>query len=386
MNIAVILQSPDIGGAETLTASLIDSFTKQKQKVILATNNTELINLVNKNSIYSFKKLPFIIDIAGDKRGFVKTIALFPWALFFYIRLFVFLKKNKIDVILVSGFSEKLLTTFVSIFFKIPVVWIEYGSLNIFFEKHLKIPKIIYYLLSKFPKYVVVPSISTQNKILEETNIKPEKVKLIYNGVRIQTNVHKNFKLIKDLNIEGKFVIGNVSRLTREKGQEYLIKAMPKILGDVPNAILLIVGRGPDNKYFQNIAQKLEISDKIKFVGYVENLEDYYCVMDVFVFPTTWDLEGFGMVMVEAMSYGLPVIGSDFGPVKEVVGNRMTGFLVPVKNSKEIAEAVIKLSKDTRLKKKMGERGYEKAKSDFNLSKSSKTYLDLLKNVAKRYN
>ena len=131
------------------------------------------------------------------------------------------------------------------------------------------------------------------------------------------------------------FIIGSVSRLAREKGQEYLINAMPYILKKVPSARLLIIGDGPDKIYFEKLITSLDLAKKVKITGFVKDLSKYYSMMDVFVFPTVWDLEGFGLVLTEAMSHKLPVIANNIGPLPANIQDGKNGILVDVKNKRD---------------------------------------------------
>jgi len=131
-----------------------------------------------------------------------------------------------------------------------------------------------------------------------------------------------------------------VGPLMERKGLEYLIKAMPNVLSEHPNTGLIVVGSG-EEKPLLKIANDQDVCDHIQFEGFVpeDKLPDYYRAADVFVFPSL--LEGFGMVLVEAMASGLPVISTTASAIPEVVGD--SGLLVPPRDEINLAATVCDL-------------------------------------------
>lgn len=372
MNIAIIQQSPDIGGAETYMVSLVNEFVDRKNKVFIATNEGKYYNLVSSLPV-TVIKLPFILDIMGNLRGFIKTCALTPFAIFFYLNLLRTFKRKKVDVILMSAFTEKLFVSFISKIVGIPVVWIEYGPLEPVFKRNFYIPKIVYRFAKGFPQKIIVPSENTKLSLIKDARVSLAKIEVIPCGVVIPKAGD-----LKKIKVYGnKFVIGNVSRLTREKGQDYLIRAMGRVSKENPNALLILIGDGPDRDYFQSLIKKLRLENNIKILGYIKDLESYYDSMDVFVFPSSWELEGFGLVVTEAMAHRLPVISVDSGPAPEIVKNKKTGLLVPPNNSAKLAEAVLFLQKNKEVAKEMGEAGYQKTIEKYDIGSISKKFLDV---------
>ena len=375
LHIAVIQQTPDLGGAETYMALLMDHFIQSENKVTLVTNQDKFIKYVKDLKIKSYK-IPYILDVIGNYRGLIKSILLLPWALYYYTRLLITLKRKKVDVIVMSGFSEKMIVTFLSIFFRFPVVWFEYGALTTIFKRNFGIPRLLYAILWKIPMKIIVPSKYTQKSLLKDTHIHKLKILYIPDGVVVPNE--KRLKKKKDSKWNNRFVIGNVSRLTREKGQDLLIKAMPEILKEIPHALLLIVGEGLDRSYFQKIITELHLKNNVILTGFVPNLSEYYDSFDLFVFPTVWDLEGFGLVSAEAMAHSVPTIGSNFGPVPEVISHNKTGVLFKPDSSADIAQTIISVYKNSSLREEYAKRGRQKIEEEFNIEIISKKILHVL--------
>lgn len=368
INIGVIMQSPDIGGAETFMLSLIDQFKKNDNEIFLASNRGKFLSFAKEKNIETYE-IPIILDIIGNLRGLIKTILSIPYAFYYYFGLLRQFKRNKVDIILMSNFTEKLFVTALSPMFKVPVVWIEYGNLHEVFKKNFYLPKVFYRMLNKIPKSIIVPSKNTMDSLIKDARVSLGRIKLVALGVKDPHGVHKKH--------EG-FVIGNVSRLALEKGQQYLIRSMPFVLKKAPDARLLIIGDGPNKKNLQELVISLNLNKNVKILGFTKNLDYLYEGMDVFVFPSTWELEGFGLVLVEAMSHRLPVIAAINGPTSEIVINEKTGLLVESKNEKSIATAVIELAKNHSKRNFLGENGYKRFVDKYTIDKSVKSIMEIL--------
>lgn len=146
------------------------------------------------------------------------------------------------------------------------------------------------------------------------------------------------------------------------KGPDVLLKAMPKIIKEVPNTELVFVGRETMKKELEMLSKKLGVDKHIKFAGFVEeHLKPlYYKAADVFVLPSVMKHESFGIVNLEAMACGIPIVASRIGGVPDVVKDRENGLLVQPKDSNELADAIIYLLENEEERKKMGKNGRKK--------------------------
>ncbi|MDG4861686.1 glycosyltransferase family 4 protein [Streptomyces sp. T-3] len=155
-----------------------------------------------------------------------------------------------------------------------------------------------------------------------------------------------------------------VSRLVPRKGQDTLIEAMPAILAEVPDAVLLIVGGGPYENDLRKLAAETGVADSVRFTGSVPwvELPAHYGAGDVFAMPCRTrrgglDVEGLGIVYLEASATGLPVVAGDSGGAPDAVLDGETGWVVRGGHPEESAERIVALLKDPELRKRMGERG-----------------------------
>ncbi len=161
-------------------------------------------------------------------------------------------------------------------------------------------------------------------------------------------------------------VIACVSRLMPRKGQDTLIKAMPAVLREVPDAALLIVGGGPYRETLQRLAAESGAADRIVITGGVpyEELAAHYAAGTVFAMPCRsrhrgLDVEGLGIVYLEAAAIGLPVVAGDSGGAPDAVLHDETGYVVSGRDERQLVDRLATLLTDRQLAARMGSRGRE---------------------------
>ncbi|MFC4497520.1 glycosyltransferase family 4 protein [Streptomyces ovatisporus] len=169
-----------------------------------------------------------------------------------------------------------------------------------------------------------------------------------------------------ELGLAERPVVVCVSRLVPRKGQDTLIRAMPRILAEVPDAVLLIVGGGPYREDLEKLAASTGVADAVRFTGAVpwDELPAHFGAGDVFAMPCRTrrkglDVEGLGIVYLEASATGLPVVAGDSGGAPDAVLDGETGWVVRGGSPEETAERVGALLKDPALRARMGEKGRE---------------------------
>ncbi|MGW0211629.1 glycosyltransferase family 4 protein [Streptomyces sp. NPDC003233] len=159
-------------------------------------------------------------------------------------------------------------------------------------------------------------------------------------------------------------VVVCVSRLVPRKGQDTLIQAMPRILAAEPDTVLLIVGGGPYEQDLRRMATETGVADSVRFTGSVpwSDLPAHFGAGDVFAMPCRTrrgglDVEGLGIVYLEASATGLPVVAGDSGGAPDAVLDGETGWVVRGGSPEEAADRIVALLADPGLRRRMGERG-----------------------------
>ena len=167
-----------------------------------------------------------------------------------------------------------------------------------------------------------------------------------------------------ELGLSEKKVIVSVGRLVHRKGQDTLIESMPKILMQIPDAHLLFIGEGPYKDYLVKRAAELKVSHAITFIGRIQyaDLPRYICVGDIFAMPSRsrlagLEVEGLGIVYLEASACGLAVIGGKSGGAPDAVLEGETGFAVDGTSADSVAQAAVALLDNPELARQMGVRG-----------------------------
>ncbi|CAN2205584.1 RfaG Glycosyltransferase [Candidatus Nanopelagicaceae bacterium] len=174
----------------------------------------------------------------------------------------------------------------------------------------------------------------------------------------------KSPRIRLELGLEGKKVIVSVGRLVHRKGQDFLIDALPIIAQQIPNVHLLLVGEGPYRAELEKRAKTQGVRDRITFIGRVQysELPEYICAGDIFAMPSRsrlagLEVEGLGIVYLEASACGLPVVGGISGGAPDAVLEGETGFSVDGTSAIAIAEAAIHLLSDSAYAAKLGAQG-----------------------------
>jgi len=164
--------------------------------------------------------------------------------------------------------------------------------------------------------------------------------------------------------IDNSPTIVSVGRLVHRKGQDRLVAAMPKILEEVPSAQLVFIGEGPHRETLDNLVSKHSLHDHVKFIGRIhyKDLPRYISMGDIFAMPSRsrlfgLEVEGLGIVYLEASACGLPVIGGASGGAPDAVQHGVTGYVVAGNNVDEIAQRCVELLSNPELRLKMGSAG-----------------------------
>ncbi|WP_040712121.1 glycosyltransferase, partial [Paenibacillus curdlanolyticus] len=210
-------------------------------------------------------------------------------------------------------------------------------------------------------------------KLVEEYGVHPSRISMVYPGVEaVFERQAVNEELVRQHGLEGKYVILSVGRLVTRKGHDRVIESMPEVLKQLPNAMYVIAGDGPERARLEHLARTVGVADSVLFLGSVsgnDSLNAYYNLAHQFIMVSRelekGDAEGFGIVYLEAASAGVPVIAGRSGGALEAVLDGKTGILVNPNAHAEITESIVRLAKDEELRRRLVEAGYKRAKAQF---------------------
>lgn len=224
----------------------------------------------------------------------------------------------------------------------------------------------------KNANFVVANSEFTQSAILNligDTENKKTKTEIIYPCPNPNIKILEFPKKLSD-----KKIILSVGRLVERKGFDKVIEAMPEILKEAPNLVYMIIGDGHYKEKLLELKEKNKLGNNVVFISGVNDkeLHVYYGMSDIFIMPARkidGDVEGFGIVYLEAALFGKPSIAGCDGGSPEAVLDNETGFIVDGNNVDEISKSIIKLLKDEDLRKRMGEAARKRVLDEFRWEK-----------------
>jgi glycosyltransferase involved in cell wall biosynthesis len=243
--------------------------------------------------------------------------------------------------------------------------------------------------LSRWTERIIACSKKVREHLIKKVGVNPLRVVVVPNGVdtdvffpiRKRTRLYRSVENVrKELGIEeGDAVIGTVGHMTRQKGYDVLIAAMPQILRKHPGAKFVFVGRGLLREKLEKQARELGVAQRICFAGIRRDVPAVLNCFDVFVLASLW--EGFGTAIIEAMACGVPVVASRVGGIPEIIEDGVSGVLVAPGRGGLVAEAVIRLLDKPRKTRELARRGRTSATERFSVEKMAqsvaKVYLQL---------
>lgn len=211
---------------------------------------------------------------------------------------------------------------------------------------------------------IIAVSESTRDK-LQNCGLPENMLHVIYEGVDLE--------IIDSINVDkiNGFLVLYVGRIVAHKRIEDLMDAFKIVHKKIPSAKLMIVGTGPMRQELENYASHIGIEEYTRFTGYVSDKKKYRMMKkaDVLVLPSV--MEGFGLVLIEAMACGTPVIAVDLGGPKEVVTDNKTGFLVSPRQPKGMAEKILILLRNHELRQVIGKDARLKVEESFTWEKTA---------------
>ena len=231
--------------------------------------------------------------------------------------------------------------------------------------------KPIYKLIASKSTKIIAISENVKSYCINILGINKDKIIVIYYG--IDSIIYKKTNIssdeIKKLSVEfglleGEKVVGTIARLHPQKSLDTLIEALEIVNDKSENIKLIIVGEGPLEQNLKFICKQLNIENKVIFTGKRNDIPNVLQLFDVFVLCSIY--EGLGLVILEAMSAGVPVIGTIAGAIPEIIGN--CGILVEPKNKYQLSDAIIELLNNNEKAEEFRKLAFYKIKNTFTLS------------------
>jgi len=303
------------------------------------------------------------------------------------IAVFKCLKKEKIDIIHAHwSFPQGLIGLFYNCIYNIPYVVTIHGS-DIYSLKH---PIFAYLnrLVLRRAAACTVNSEETGRITKRLSGLK--NIQTVPMGIDTRLFNNKKTRPLSNSDCTGNRYILFAGRLIDWKGVDFLLMAIPIILNKFPKTTIRIVGNGPERLRLKQKASDLGIENNVLFLGQIPHnkLVDYYSTADVFVLPSykkeSGETEGLGVVLLEAMACGVPVVGSNVGGIPSIVKHEKTGLLARPRDSEDLSEKICILLENRNLREHVIENARQMVLENFTWETIADKFINLYETIIQR--
>ncbi len=308
-------------------------------------------------------------------------------------RTLLLYQKNRYDMVFLGHFTttHALGVLILHKLWNVPFTILSHGNDVFRYSIHTKTDEIVAKLLFRNTAMILANSCFTADRIREigyrgELEVLNPGVDHVVFRPGIDTT-----ELCRKHELNGRWVMLTVARLTAKKNVDGVLRALRKVIAQVPNVSYIVAGDGDERKQLEHQCDELGLRRSVCFLGNIENsqLPALYCASDLYVMPSyevkaSGDIETFGISYVEANACALPVIGGRSGGIRDAVIDGETGLLVDPQNVDEIASAIVRLLTDKELTKQLGENGRRRVEQELSWEKVGDRFERYLKQVQKK--
>jgi len=325
----IIINSLAIGGAERLVVDDINELVSRNFDVKLLTLKKEYAN-------------SFINELLLSRNNVITINFRSIWSIWAWIQTIRYIKQSKPDVLITHLWFSNTIGRVVGFVTGVKdIISFEHNVYdNVKTWKMFLIDRILQYV----SKHIVAVSAAVKKSLLVH-GIREDRIKVIVNCVDLEK--FKTALPLVEINNVTDFKFLFVGRLINQKGVDILLKSFSVIQG----ATLYIVGAGKEEKKLLDMSEKLNISKRVKFLGIRKDVPEIYNSVDCFILPSRF--EGLGIVVLEAMAAGLPIIVSDFDAVHDIVSDGVNGVIFKNEDSDGLSQLMKKIMNDALFRKKL---------------------------------
>ncbi|MFX0075248.1 MAG: glycosyltransferase family 4 protein [Candidatus Hermodarchaeota archaeon] len=410
---------PNVGGIANVLVNLCKSLKSKEHKIYVINPNIDGKDIYNKLILKDYEKRDFLRFFL--KKNYLKFSLTTVWKILFSIdisfssriklllyfltkpRIFIkiinnitilypFLRKLDFDIIFSGNSSWILPLNFIlSKMFKKKMVTIAYG---LDFLVHSRFSLRTYYFRNT--EKIIVITKQTKNLIKQIHHLGDDQVKVIYVGVNLEdlkvTNTKEELKKEFNIPIDNKILL-SVGRHVERKNFGLVIRALGELKKARPDLKIkyYLVGEGPETVNLKSLSKNLNLEEDVKFLGNcdINTRNKFYKMADIFLMPSITkktDIEGFGIVFLEANYFKVPTIGSKTGGIVEAIVDGKTGFLVNQNDLGELVEKILTLIENEEMRKNFGENGYKRVVKEFQWTNIVEDYIELFEKLIENKN
>ncbi|MFA6357555.1 MAG: glycosyltransferase family 4 protein [Candidatus Omnitrophota bacterium] len=333
MNVLFIANHLNVGGISSYLFTLSTGLKENGHNVYLASSGGEL---VEKFVLSGIKHIQVPLKTKSE---------ISPKIILSFLKLKKLMRVNNIDLVHSNSRTTQVLGNLLSR---------SRGVVHIFTCHGFFKPKLSRRLFPCWGEAVIAISQEVKEHLIFDLKLPECKISVINNGIDVKNfgDFSQRDNLRKKLGVNDQFLVGIIARLSDVKGHIYLIRAMPEILKSFALVKLLIIGEGKMKTTLVKEVDRLGIKDSVLFIDQASETRDMLSAMDIFIMPSLQ--EGLGLALMEAMAQGLAVVGSRVGGIKTLIQDKVNGLLVNPQDSAMLAEAIITLLKDSRMRRDLG--------------------------------
>lgn len=234
------------------------------------------------------------------------------------------------------------------------------------------------YLFKNIVTHLVANSQATAQQATKylKNAISTEKLGIVYHGIEIPPQKISR-KLAEIEQTQKGIVLGNAGRLTKQKGQHYLLEVASTLKKMNVNFSLYIAGTGELKHDLEQEIKRQNLGAHVHLLGFVGDMPAFMNSLDIFLMSSSW--EGFGYVLAEAMLQKKPIVGFDISSNPEIVLNNQTGFLVPYPDIQAFTQKTLSLINNPEMRQQMGKRGFESVCTNFEIESRVDGFINFIK-------
>ncbi|HLF27050.1 MAG TPA: glycosyltransferase [Anaerolineae bacterium] len=280
------------------------------------------------------------------------------------MRLYRLLRAERVDLLQTYDFYANAIGVVIGRLVRVPVVVM---SQRVVYVKRWRFW--VDRLVSHWAHAVTAVSESVRDFCVRAEGMRPDRITVIRNGVDLSVADgefdHVGVRRAHRLPIDAP-LIGAIGRLSEQKGQAVLIRAVEVVRRQIPNVHVVIVGQGPDRERLLTLVAELGLSESIHFTGHVSHVQPLLAAMDIFAHPSLW--EGMPNAVLEAMALAKPIIATRVDGSAELIVDGESGLLIPPNDVEALAQAMLLLLTDAQLARRLAWEAYIRATDEFSRS------------------
>lgn len=341
-NILYFTRTMGVGGTEKVILQLCKSMQGQFDKIVVCSSGGDNVKCLNEMLIKHY----IIDDIENkDPAVIIKTIG----------KLLSVIRHENIEVV----HTHHRMAAFYVCLIKVikPKLVFIHTTHNTFYDKKA---------LTRFALKrcnVIAVGDRVRENMLHIYNLAREKVTVIFNAIEPDNSPVASVREIQKFKNEGYFLVGNVGRISEQKGMEYFVQSIPEVLKNNSKVKFFIIGDGEDRQKIEQLVVQLNLSDHIVFLGYRNDVLNVMKQLDLIVLSSLW--EGFPLTPIEAFSVGKTIVATEVDGTPEIVKNGYNGLLIDPRDSNAIAIAILEVMNNSELKEQLSRHAYDTYLNEF---------------------